>query len=239
MTEPSVGVLIRSYRRDFEWLRYCLAALARFLPEVPMTLVVPKASEPWLPRVGPGLDAVTLRICEGGGDDYLGQQVTKMYADSYVDADFICHLDSDCILGSPLGVSDLVPGGRPVLAYRPLERYERRPVWIEAGERYLGWPLERDYMCRPPFVYPRWLYPLVRAHGEALFEVSVERYAMSQPPRGFSEFTALGGYAHRHHPEAFRWVDADTFTDPSPFRWYWSWGGIDPALRAELDELIG
>jgi hypothetical protein len=237
MTQPSVGVLIRSYRRDFEWLRYCLAALAKFLPGVPVTVVVPRSSEPWLPRVGPALEAVTLHICADSGDDYLGQQVTKMYADEYLDADFICHVDSDCILDRPLRAADLAPGGRPVLAYRPLERYERRPVWIEAGERYLGWPLDLDYMCRPPFVYPRWLYPLVRAHGSALSAMPFERYVMSQPPRGFSEFTALGGFAHRHHREAFRWLDADAAPDPAPFRWYWSWEGISPSLRAELDKI--
>jgi hypothetical protein len=184
------------------------------------------------------LDSVTLRVCADGGDDYLGQQVTKMYADEYVSEDFICHIDSDCILDRPLRAVDLVPGSRPVLAYRPLERYPRRPVWIEAGERYLGWPLELDYMCRPPFVYPRWLYRLVRSHGSTLFGVPFERYVMSQPPRGFSEFTALGGYAHRHHHEAFRWLDADALPDPAPFRWYWSWDGISPSLRAELDAII-
>jgi hypothetical protein len=122
------------------------------------------------------------------------------------------------------------PSHAPVRASASLDR---------ASGGFLGWPLTSDYMCRPPFVYPRWLYGCARDHGERLHRHSTAEHIMSQPPRGISEFKFLGAFAARYHGDAFTWSDADNDPDPPPCRWYWSWEGISPQLGAELDSLTG
>jgi hypothetical protein len=95
--------------------------------------------------------------------------------------------------------------------------------------------VQYDFMRHPPFLFPRWFYKEVREHAIAAHGVDIETYITAQPPRGFSEFNVLGALGWRRHRAAFAWVDATAPASRKPHcRWYWSWGGIDDSIRAEI-----
>lgn len=233
-------ILIRSYRKDLPWLELCLAAIAKFCSGFrSVIVVVPASSERFLrrpTRLAPNARIVT---CPDYRDDYLGQQVTKLHADDFSDADFICHIDSDCIVSQPVSPDYLLDAGRPRIAMRSYRSLDRHWPWQAPTEAFLGWSVEWDFMQRPPFVFPRWIYPQVRAHCVAQHGMDLDRYVLSQPPRGFSEFNVLGAYAYARHRESFSWeiAPADGVTD-STCRWYWSWGGLDDGTRTEIEALL-
>jgi hypothetical protein len=146
-------------------------------------------------------------LCPRFHDDYLGQQCTKLHADLLTDADWIFHMDSDCVVAQPFRPDDLIQAGRGrqfVTRHRDLP--ERHP-WKSCTSRFLGIDPGYDFMRRFPIPYPRWLYSQVREFCQHRHGVSLETYVTRQPPRGFSEFNALGGYAYLHYPNAFEWVD--------------------------------
>jgi hypothetical protein len=180
-------------------------------------------------------DGVRLEICRDYRDDYLGQQVTKLYADEFTAADIICHVDSDVLFDRPVSPADILPGGKPWIVRRPVETLGRHRPWLAPTERFLGRPLAHDFMQQPPFTYPRWLYGELRGLCLERHGIPLDRYVTGCPPRGFSEFNVLGAHAHAAHPAAFTWYDADSAEVPRLCRWYWSRAGIDARLRRELE----
>ena len=232
---------MRSYWRDLEWLRFCLASIDKYCRGFSgVVVVLPRGSEAWWRRcdITPAT-GTRLEWCADYRDDYLGQQVTKLHADLYTQADFVCHVDSDCVFDRPTWPADLIVDGRPRIQIRATERLGRAYPWKNATEKFLAWPVETDYMQAPPFCYPRWLYSRVRDHSLAQHALELETYVLAQPSRGFSEHNVLGAYAWRYHHEAFRWIDGDTDLEVKRHcRWYWSWGGMDRATRAELSALL-
>lgn len=232
-------VFIRSYRKDLGWLTLCLESVRRYCHGFGETIVViPRSSAGWVRRAALP-DGARIELCADYGDDYLGQQVSKLTADSFSDADFVCYVDSDCIFTQPTAPDDLISGGRPFICWRPLASLGRERPWHRPTEKFLGWPVDRDYMYHPPFTFPRWLLSRVREHSLLVHGVEIERYVMAQPPRGFSEFNVLGAYAWEFHRSSFSWIEPTTTTPADPrCRWYWSWGGIDAGIRAEITSIL-
>jgi hypothetical protein len=234
----SCDILVRSHARDFPWLELSLRSIRRFCAGFrSVVLVVPRSSEPWLRRFDLAADEVDL--CDDVADDYLGQQVTKLYADEHSDAEIVVHLDSDCIVDRRLTPDALLDGERPVIPITPYATLGRSVPWRPVTERALGFPVAHDYMRTMPLAYPRWLYAALRSHVASVHGTEIRDYVLAQPPRGFSEFYALGAFAHRLHSEAFVWqvVDCPEQT-PRHCRWYWSWNGLDAATRREIDEIL-
>lgn len=233
-------IVIRTWWRDLPWVRWCLEGVARFAEGFgEVILVVPRSSLPAVRRDLALPRSVRLEVCDDAADDYLGQQVTKLYADQLSDANLICHLDADMILCRRVRPEDLAPRGRPVIAVRAIGSMGRHYPWRACTEQFLGWSVPADFMQRPPFVYPRSLYPRIREHSRFTHGVELADYVLAQPPRGFSEFNTLGAYARRAEPEAFHWVDVDQGSPgPDWCRWYWSWEGLDNATRSDLAALL-
>ncbi|MGW1171568.1 DUF6492 family protein [Streptomyces sp. NPDC002550] len=198
--------------------------------------MTPRTGAPTVRRAVP--DGVRLEVCPNYRDDYLGQQVSKLYADDFTDAELICHVDSDVIFTRPTCPADLFVGGRPWVVRRAVASLGRHRPWLASTEAFLGHEAAYDFMQRAPFTYPRWLYPEVRAHAVARHGMQLDRYVISRPPRGFSEFNVLGAYAFAHHHERFTWLDADASGPPALCRWYWSRAGIDDGMRRELESRI-
>jgi hypothetical protein len=233
------ALFIRSYWKDLEWLALCLASIARYCRGFQdIVVVMPRSSEPWLRRAG--LPPVgRLEFCRDYRDDYLGQQATKVHADTFTTADFVCHVDSDCIFSGPVSPDDFVVDGKPRILMCALERLGRERPWQGPTEKFLGWPVSFDFMRHPPFTFPRWLYEHVRAHAVLEHGVDLDTYLARQPPRGFSEFNILGALAYERFRDHFVWTEWGGQTPPaSPCRWYWSWGGLDTHTRREIEEIL-
>lgn len=230
------ALFIRSYWKDLDWLDLCLRSIDHHCKGfAEIVVVVPESSRQWLTRsrVSRGV-----RLVYGPDyrDDYLGQQVTKLYADQFIEADLIVHVDADCVFTRTTQPQDLAPGGRPQILTRPIVELGRHYPWRRPTEDFLGFAVDLDFMQQPPFVYPRWLYPLLRRHCLATHGLSIEHYVISRPPRGFSEFNVLGAYAFRNHAEAFDFPRVGSDDAPPPrCDWYWSWGGLTLDIRERIE----
>ncbi|MEV6330533.1 hypothetical protein [Streptomyces sp. NPDC051909] len=218
-------------------MRYALAAVEQWCHGFAEVVVVSPRTGSAAVRRAIGGD-VRLTVCPDYRDDYLGQQVTKLYADEFTDADLICHVDSDVVFDRPVSPADLLDAGRPWIVRRAVALLGRHRPWLTPTEEFLGRPVAYDFMQQPPFTYPRALYPEVRALCLERHGIPLSRYVAGRPPRGFSEFNVLGAHAHTAHRTAFAWYEADTPAVPRLCRWYWSRGGLDGALRRELDGIV-
>jgi hypothetical protein len=232
------AIVIRSYFRDFRWLRHCLRGICRFAHGFGAVIVImPQSSLERLPWQTIGDEHVL--ASEEFEDDYLGQQVTKLYADQLTDADYICHLDSDCVLRRPVAPTDLLVGGKVCIPFTPYIQVPFERPWQRVTEKFLRHSVEHSFMRRLPLVYPRWLYPELRRCSARLHGQELRDYILCQPPRGFSEFNALGAFAYYHHHEAFTWQPvAPDAPNEQLCKWYWSWGGLRPEILAEIEQIL-
>jgi hypothetical protein len=238
----AVDILIRTYYKDLDWLELCLKSIRRFARGFrEIVVVVPHASEGALKRRRLTPDRVLL--CNNYRDDYLGQQVTKLSADELTNADFIAHLDADCVFVRPTTPADLFEGGRPRVLMTPYSVHPRngpwRIPWQGVTERFLARPVLSNFMQAMPLVYPRWLYRELREFARWQHGCSLSAYVLRQRARCFSEFNALGAYAYFFHRDSFHWVN--TATDPLPpacTRIFWSWNGVTEETRRCVQPLL-
>ena len=230
--QASVDLFIRSYKKDFEWLSYCLKSCAKSAKGFRQVhIVVPHGDQHELNH----LTLEKVHICPRYAEDYLGQQVTKLNADLYSDADFICHIDSDTVWLHDVSPKDFIHKGKAIVYYEPYDKIGECP-WQAIVEEAIGWKPEFEFMRRPPHTFPRWLYKDMRDHLQATHKVPFDTFVATRPDRRFSEYNTLGAYAWKHHRDKFEWRDPRQ--DKDTVRQFWSWGGID-AHREELSNLLG
>lgn len=232
-------IVIRSYYRDVSWLRWSLASIERWCRGFGrVVVVVPRSSVAKLRWAGLLAGPHEVALCPDYVDDYLGQQVTKLHADLVTNAEFICHVDSDCVFTCPTSPADLLSDGRPVVLAAPYSSLDRHVPWRAVTEAFVGFEVRHEFMRSPPYTFPRWLYPEVREVARARHGVELDRYVLSRPARGFSEFNVLGAWAERHHPTAFHWrYLSGPEIPPGPLRVFWSRTSVDEHLR-ELQRLV-
>ena len=235
----TVDILLRSYYKDFGWLSFCLRSIAKYCHGFrDVVVVVPEDSRERL-RLAEATPA-HVQYCPQFPDDYLGQQVTKLYADTYTDADFIIHVDSDCIFRRACSPLDLCKGERPHLLVTSCSQFPGRAPWQVATERFLRSRISYDFMRRQPLMYPRWIYGELRQYARNLHKRELADYVMDQPPLGFSEFNALGAFAYSFYRSAFHWVETDEIAFNEQFcRIFWSWEGLHEGHQYEIESILG
>jgi len=234
-------ILVKGCARDARWLPWLFRSIARFATGFREVVVLfPRAERAAID--GMGLTRERVIFTDDHGDGYLYQQVCKLQADRYTDADFVCHVDSDCIFQGPASPETYFTEGRPQLlhvSYAALGG-EGAACWRAGTERALGRPVELEFMRRMPLVYPRAAYAGFRGFLERTHGTPLEPFLMGSPPDARpSEFNWLGAWCWFHMHDGFHWVD--TLSEPlppNPLRQYWSHSFLDDREMARLDELL-
>ena len=226
----STAIVIKTYPKDYGWLAYCLKSIAKYCTGFSEVIVIRPREHPL------GLTAETevpVDIPEG----YLSQQVCKLNADLHTKADFVLHVDSDMVFTRPVTPDYFFHEGKPVWVTGSFDSISKK-AWFHVMAKCLQACPPAEFMRKCAIIAPRWIYAEFRKFIEATHNMTMEAYIMSQPGHEFSEYNCLGFYAHLHHPEAFHWVDLDKEPTPDwPFVQKWSWGGLTPEIRAELEQI--
>ena len=225
---PLIDIVIRSYFRDFGWLHWALKSIHTFVRGYRhVILILPESSmERWKDELIPQGMSLQIVTCPQFRDDYLGQQVSKLYADQISTADYIIHVDSDCVFARPIGCGrDLFRKRKPIHIYR---RESVRPAidgWRRSVETVLGIHTDKEFMVAMPAVYPRTIYQNLRQFIRAQHGMELSELVLAQRSDLFSEFSVLGAYAFSHMYDHFTWVEAE---DESLVNWpciqFWSRG---------------
>lgn len=242
---------IRSYAADFEWLSYCLRSLEKFATgfEPQITLEVPTDDTKAALGFGFDLKRFNLHIVNRKRfttDDYLGQQISKMTADLIVanpgqPSDTITHFDSDIFVTEPISPADLFVDGKPLIYMTPYANLPPPPEvpWQPIVEEIIGFKVTHEFMRRHPFTYPRWFYPLLRAHIEQVHHKKFETVIARRPFKSCSEFNLLGAFAWEFYRDKFHFVDTTLNELPKEkLNQAWSYGGISDERRAWMEGIL-
>lgn len=237
-------IFIRSYAGDIQWIPYALKSIHRFVSGIrDIIIVVPGEDCDAFNKLGLTKEILRTSRLIKFKDPYLEQQADKLYADLYTDADYILYWDSDTVAITSFSPSALMVQNKPrclCTAYADLvdENGKAAVPWQSITAKAIGVTPEYEFMRAHPFLiankyiveFKRFIS---RKHGMSLMQ-----YINAQPSRKFSEFNAIHAWAHAFHPNLFHWIDTKNGV-PEPFvRQFWSWGGITPEVKAELDKLL-
>jgi hypothetical protein len=244
VVQRTFDIFIKAYPPDYPWLQLCLQSIHDHVKGFNKIIVVapddkaPVGSKEEL-LVKPEYDKSEK---EPDKDGYLGQQIAKLYADMYSQADYIMHVDCDVLFTRPTTLMDFVDSSQGAIRvkwlYTPYEKVDSAKCWQPITGKFLKRRVDFEFMRRAPQMIPRWLYPKLREHCYLTQEVSLSDYIWQQPRREFSEFNALGAYAYYYHHTEFAWQNTLEGELPvSQARQFRSWDGLD-VNREEINRIL-
>ncbi len=223
----STSLFVRSYPPDFQWLKYSIASMKKYLIGVDKkVLVVPWKTQ--LPEeIESFFDIVVESYLYEKMDGYVAQQFDKLDAYKYVDSDYILYSDSDCIYTGPFNVDNMFSGFRPVLGMTPYVNLDGDVLtWKRVTEKLLGFEVSHEYMRCFPLLHRK----------DTVREFSLvypELYKRVQG-REVSEFNLLGAFAFKEdHPYHFT-EDVPRY----PCHQFWSWSGLTEEEKKTIEEYI-
>lgn len=225
----------KTYIKDLQWLEQLEASVSKFCLTPHHRVVIGDDDCESHPAVN-----MTLPKHKHG---YLYQALVKAQAHKFTDCEYILFLDSDSELIKPFDVErDYFKDGKPIWQRNPWSNYPEEvndKCWTKATQHFLGEekPAEWCYMWLHYFLVHRktcellteqyadkfkQLYAAARTNTFSVTEFG--QYINSEI--AFSEFSTLGAFAAREHPELYHWSEQHS-DRPVVHRQYWSWGGFD------------
>lgn len=235
-------IFIVTYARDFPWLKYCLRSIDKFVTGFnAIRILVPGQDQNLLQTMvndyAPSMPVVILAAPEWDQLGFLWHENQIMHANEWCpEADFIAHIDPDCVFTGPVTPETYIRDGKPILRYEKFSsigvRHPGVMRWKEATEMCLPFPIEFETMRCHPEVYHRGLYAEARKQMVQRTGLPVDFYiknCKNDFPQTFAEFVTLGNVAMRVFPEKYVLVEQtnDTVTPPNHLQQFWSHGALD------------
>ena len=220
----STSLFVRSYPKDFEWLKYSITSMNKYLTGIDKKVLV----VPWKTTIPKEIESFFDVVVESYQyekmDGYVAQQFDKLDAHRYVNTDYILYSDSDCIYTAPFDVSSMF-NPLPVLGMTPYTQLEGSDghMWKSITENLIGFPVSHEFMRTFPIIHRT---DTVREFAKAYPDL----YKRVRG-RNVSEFNLLGAFAfNENHPYHFT-EDVPRY----PCHQFWSWSGLTEEEKKTIE----
>lgn len=243
----TTDIFLRSYAGDIGWVPYALRSIQKFVTGIrEIVIVVPANDYALFKSLNFTREVLYPSKLKPFEDDYLGQQSEKLQADFYTQADYILYWDSDCIATRKFTPDDLCVERKPrwlMTPYSKLVKPDGSPdtPWQPVTEKAIANSVEHEFMRAHPFIVPWDALSAFRRYMQSTHGCSIGEYIERQPGRSFSEWNAIGAWAYYNDNahDLFYWWNTETDGVPEPvIKQHWSYGGITPEIRAEIERIL-
>jgi Family of unknown function (DUF6492) len=240
----TTSIFIKSWPPDYGFLSYCLKSIHRYAKGFSEVVVlIPDDSD--LPLTQERLVKVHDPVSNGKtmhGQGYVRQQLYKVRADKYCNSDMVCMMDSDCVFTRPVTPDDLMVDGKPLWLMTPfsdiLPTDKNLYAHQESIKAFSGIEPQYEYMRRHSQVIPKWAFGCFRDYVQERHGMSFEQWALAQPFRGVTEFNFIGQFLHREFPNFIHFHDTRFGIPESFVKQWWSWSGLTPQVRLEIEAIL-
>lgn len=238
-------LFIVTYRRDFPYQVWCCKSIERFCSGFSgVTLLVPDQDSKEAEIFEGSTGKTPIRIVSGrewAGKGMLWHMAQIMRADEWCpEADFIAHLDSDCIFTEPVTPDTYLRDGKPFLRFEYFTNIRKRhpgaAQWQAPTQACLPFLATYETMRCHPGVFHSGLYATAREQIERKTEQDMDEYikaGRNEFPQTFCEFNTLGNVAMHMFPHKYVTVEqsSDEVTPDNKLQQFWSHGAIDRPQR--------
>lgn len=225
----TTDIFIRTYSKDLQWLQYCLKSIHKYVRGYRQIIICIPANEqhllkPW--------NLTQEKVVGGivGQNGYLLQQIDKLLAYKHTDADTVIFIDSDCCYKEPCDIGEYFRDGKPIIYETPWELVGPAQCWRGPTEKILGFETETEKMRRLPFTF--------RTDTLKRFDEKFKTMSLVSHP-DMSEFNLMGSFAKGYEAQNYYFWNTETETPPpSRLKQFWSWSGLKPEERKEMEGML-
>lgn len=213
----ATDIFIKTCNADAQYHQYCLGSIEKYCKGFRNTVVI-EGEHP---------------------KGYLQQQVIKLHADTYSDADLFLITDSDTLFTEPVTPESFLRNGKTIWLMTPwttemLEHPGTRK-WLEVMTDFFGESPPAEFMRRQPFMVPRWLTENLREFCIQRFGRTIGQYVMEKGC--FSEFNIMGFYAWLFYRDEISWINTEEELPPPSVRQFWSHDPVSKNL-SEINQIL-
>lgn len=234
ISQTTCDIYIKTFRRDFPWLEWCLKSIEKYAKGFRKVIV----QSPIKPDIEGDYEWVQ---SEDQEPTYLDQQSKKLNADFITDSDFILYMDSDCVFTREVTPEEFLVDGKPTWLVTPFsEARDDQSVWIPCMEEFTGKKPTHECMRRHPFFVPRWALAEVRKFCEYKHSKTLNDYIISRSVPGnplaltFSEWNCLGWFLYSFHNDKIHWIDESKDHVPEACCWQGFTHAGDKRMQEDL-----
>lgn len=216
-----VEILVVTFSRDFPYLPWLFRSIAKFCKGFVVRVLVPTPdyaqADAFIQRylLDKGIEASVQSYDEWPNLGFLHHMAQIMRADEWCPAaDFIAHMDADCIFTAPVTPETYIKDGKPYMRYEYFSKLgSRHPgaaAWQAPTQACLPFLVTKETMRCHPGVFHRGLYAEARRQMEIKTKESWEDYIKKQRnefPQTFCEFNTLGNVALHCFPDKYEAVE--------------------------------
>lgn len=205
----SIDVFYKTYHQDKKWLEYSLRSLTKFVTGYNnIIILIPIRDKRYFESIVLP-ERATIQYVKEYGNGYLFQQVCKIQAHKYTDAEYILFADSDLIFDHPINLQDFIADGNPEILYTSYDKVGDAICWKEPTESFIKEPQEFEWMRRNALIYHRSTLEAIEK-----YEPNLEYIIMTS--QRFSEYNAIGAYAWKYEREKYKFVNTDIWEYTRP-----------------------
>lgn len=228
----SVSIFIRSYSKDFDFLKYCIRSIELYCSGfLEVVIVVPASDISELRSIVSGKNIKTFGTTPRA-EGYLDQQITKLEAYKYCQGEYILYVDSDVVFHTPTTPENFFDGASPIVLktkYSSLDDNAR--VWQGITARAIGFEPQWEYMRRLPLIFSaKTLKNIAKDYPNLIGYVEAARN------REFSEFNFIGAYAEACEGDGYAFIDTEEFLPSAVTEQFWSWGGLTKDVISRIEK---
>jgi FkbM family methyltransferase len=221
----TTDIFIKTCNHDKQYHEYCLQSIKKYCTGFRNTVVVEGEHE----------------------NGYIYQQVIKMHADEYTDADFILVTDSDTLFNQPVTPESFMADGKPIWYMTPFSTIfndESLPAnnrntlnhWSKSMYDFCGIESPFEFMRRQPFMFPRYVLKDIQQYCLKTHGKSLKQYPLDKGV--FTEWNVLGFYCWLYHRDAFTWINTDDGIGDAPVRQFKIWGDTADENLEEIKQIL-
>lgn len=251
-------VLIISYSKDFQWLVLALRCALKHLSGFKgITVAHPNHEASLFSTLRDQFDVKLCGYDEVPGKGHVNHMAMMASADTFLtrDTKYFLTTDSDGMFHTPSAPENFAWQDKPYWIIRSwdslISEDPHHPgnkvisdnmQWRGPTAAQLGFDPPVFSMCMNVQLMPLDLLASYRKHIESVHGKNFLTYMVegrNEFPPDRMDFTALGAFFYKYHHDRFHWFD--TSAPPYPKdrkKAYWSWGGITPDIRAEIEGFL-
>lgn len=221
----SIDIFIRTYPKDFTLLYYCLISIKKYIKGYRNIIICIREKD--YNNLIHNIDLNGIKVVKehdfANNIDYIGQQISKLQADIWSDADYFCYVDSDCIFTRESHLNEYYFKNNKIIILKD--------EWCNVGDAKCWLPglknldllTDYEFMRRLPQIYPSSILPKIR---ELIVQKTCKDFINGciyiHQKFKFSEFNIMGSYLFLYESEKCNFINSKDYKEENIIKQFWS-----------------